>query len=1126
MRTSTLLARNLTWYWRTNLAVLLGVATATGVLGGAALVGESVRASLRGLVLERLGNADFVVTRSGFFREQLAAEMQPAAPLIALDGVVAHEPSGKRVAGVQVYGVDERFWQFQGLRGGLHDGPPRGREIQLTAALARELGAAAGDTILLRIPKFSAIPLETLHGRKEDLGKTLRLSMSGVVQRPFSLRAQQGDVRAVYVSLAHLQREVNQPRRVNTIVAAHGKLPALTLADLGIRLRPLEGPAETVGRTPWSARVPLDPLLANRLSRIHPVQADGGVVPSGDPRTGGPPHNHNQCLSLETDSAVISDALADAASRTAQSLGLRAQPVLSYLANSMRIGARQVPYSVVTALDAAPAPAAGDGIVLNQWAARDLSARVGDPLELDYFVWKSDGQLHTATAKFQVERIVPVDAGDRDLTPEYPGITESRSLRDWDPPFPLDLARIRPRDEEYWNRYRTTPKAFVRLSRGRALWGTRFGSLTSLRISPPTPPANRSVAFQAAMPPFVGAFFPAASAAYADALRAALTPATLGLAVIPVKAQGLEAAQGATDFGEYFVYFSFFLMVSALLLTGLFFRLGIEQRKREIGILRSLGFSASKIRAVFLLEGAALAVAGAAVGIGVALAYGALILLGLRTWWFDAVGTRLLSLHAGAGALAGGAIAGVAAGLGSVAWTLRGLQPETPRGLLAGAQKTATGRWRWFAGGVTATLAVALVGATAAGRVDAAAGFFGAGTLLLIAALLLESAWLHTRRFAPIGGQATLGMRNVAYRPGRSILCIALIASATFVIVSLDAFRRDGSAAGTGGFPLLADSVLPLIHDPNSAAGRAALNLPPLDGVQLVPFRLRPGDDTSCLNLYQPRRPRILAPPATFLRTAHFAFQEAEGKAKNPWLLLESKPAGGAIPAIADANSMTYVLHRKLGEEFDLDGVRFRIVAALQDSVFQGELIVSEENFLRLSPDTPGYRFFLVNAPPGKVAETTRALEDSLSDYGFDIQSAPARLAAFHRVENSYLETFRALGALGLLLGTVGLAAVLMRNVLERRREMALLRAVGYRPRHLAVMVLAENLFLLVVGLSTGAGCAAVAVAPAVGVRGGHWPVMSLSVLLALVLAAGMLASIAATAAALRSSVLDALGSE
>jgi putative ABC transport system permease protein len=1062
MRISTLLARNLTWYWRTNLAVLLGVATATGVLGGAALVGESVRASLRRLVLERLGNADFVVTRAGFFREELAEEMRPAgAPLIVLEGLVAHEPSGKRAAGVQVYGVDERFWKFQGLPGT----PPRGREVFLSAALAQELGAASGDAILLRIPKFSAIPLETLHGRKEDLGKTLRLRMSGVVQRPFSLRAQQGEVRAVYVSLANLQREMVQPGRVNTIVATHGKLPRFTLEDMGIRLR------EVVGRTPGSARVPLDPLLAKQADR------GGGCGP------GGPPHQF--CVSLETDSAVISDALADAATRAAQSLGLHTESVLSYLANRIRIGEREIPYSVVTALDEAPAPAAVDGIVLNQWAADDLGAKVGDPVALEYFFWKTDGQLHTETTLFHVEQIVPVEAGDRDLTPEYPGITESRSLRDWDPPFPLDLTRIRPRDEEYWNSYRTTPKAFVRLARGRALWGTRFGSLTSVRISPPV-------------------------TAYAEALRAALDPAKMGMTVIPVKAQSLAAAQGATDFGEYFVYFSFFLMVSALLLTGLFFRLGIEQRKREIGTLRSLGFSASKVRTVFLLEGAALAVAGAAVGVAVAMAYGALILLGLRTWWFDAVGTRLLWLHASAVPLGGAALAGVLVGLASVAGTLRGLQPETPRGLLAGTQKTATGRWRWIAGSVAAMLAAGLVGVGGAG------GFFGGGALLLIAALLLESAWLHAKRFAPIRGQATLGMRNVAYRPGRSILCIALIASATFVIVSLDAFRKDGSTAGTGGFPLVADSVLPLI----------ALNVPPLDSVQFVPFRLRPGDDTSCLNLYQPRRPRILAPPARFLRFAHFPFQSSEGQSRNPWLLLERKPAGGAIPAIADANSMTYVLHRKLSEEFELDGVRFRIVAALQDSLFQGELIVSEANFLRLFPDTAGYRFFLVNAPPGKEEETTRGLEEALSDYGFDVQSAPARLAAFHRVENSYLETFRALGALGLLLGTVGLLAVVMRNVLERRRELALLRAVGYRPRDLAVMVLAENLFLLVVGLGTGAVCAAVAVAPAASARGGHLPVRSLGVLLALVLATGMLASLAATLAAMRSGVLDALRSE
>src|SRR5579872_4879314 len=107
MRTSTLLARSLAWYWRTNLAVLLGVATAAGVLGGALVVGESVRASLRDLVTARLGNADYVVSRNGFFREELAESLGAACPMIAMDGAVTHEASGRRAMAVQVYGVDD-----------------------------------------------------------------------------------------------------------------------------------------------------------------------------------------------------------------------------------------------------------------------------------------------------------------------------------------------------------------------------------------------------------------------------------------------------------------------------------------------------------------------------------------------------------------------------------------------------------------------------------------------------------------------------------------------------------------------------------------------------------------------------------------------------------------------------------------------------------------------------------------------------------------------------------------------------------------------------------------------------------------------------------------------------------
>ena len=311
----------------------------------------------------------------------------------------------------------------------------------------------------------------------------------------------------------------------------------------------------------------------------------------------------------------------------------------------------------------------------------------------------------------------------------------------------------------------------------------------------------------------------------------------MGLTVVPVKAQGLSAAQGTTDFGEYFVYFSFFLMVSALLLTGLFFKLGVEQRTREIGVLRSLGFSASKIRSVFLMEGAVLAMAGAIAGTGVALAYGALILLGLRTWWFDAVGTRLLTLHASLPSLAAGALAGVVTGLGAVVWTLRRLEPVTPRGLLAGGREAGPGAWRWVAGAIAAVLALALAGAGSQGKIGQTAAFFGAGTLLLMGALLLESAWLHSRGFAAIGGLVTLGLRSLTYRPGRSILCIALIASATFLIVSLDAFRRDNSSAGTGGFPLLAESALPLIHDPNTCTGPGCSECPAAggSGIRFIP---------------------------------------------------------------------------------------------------------------------------------------------------------------------------------------------------------------------------------------------------------------------------------------------------
>ncbi len=1162
MQTALLLKRNLAYYWRTNLAVICGVAVAVAVLAGALLVGDSVRMSLRELFLQRLGNTEQVVTAPGFFREQLGDELQRDArfagagyaatcPLIVLNGTVTHEASKRWTTNVQIYGVDERFWQFHGRETA---SAPQSRDALVGASLADELGIASGDALLLRVEKPSAIPVESLHGRKEDLGRTIRLrareKLDASALGDFSLRPQQTAVRTVFVSLRLLQKELEQEGKTNTIL--------------------LSSPSSS-GKGQESAAVSDDGSLQKILKDKVTLEDLGIKLRALE---------QQRSLSLESESALLSDSLSETASATAARLKLRVAPVLSYLANSIRSGEREIPYSLVTAIDderfgelrraSAPSPftpstppapstsstssssssSSSPPIILNEWAARELQVQAGASLTLEYYVWQEAGSLLTAKAEFQLAGVVPIEgfAADRDLVPAYPGITGTESLSDWDPPFPIDLSRVHARDEDYWHQYRTTPKAFIPLATGQQLWPSRFGKLTSLRILAGADAQG----------------LPATLESYGQSLRAALNPLQVGFVLYPARAEGLAASRGATNFGEYFLYFSFFLVLAAFLLAALFFKLGVEQRLREIGILQAIGFPAARIRRLFLLEGVALATLGSVLGLMGAFAYGKLMMLGLKTWWVGAVGTTLLRLHVSPVSLLTGGVGGVMAALLCVVWTLRRLAPASPRSLLAGTALEGALRRRGKEASaprsyalVVAILfslsALLVLLAAARGWINDVAGFFGGGMLFLIALLCFQAVWLRRHNGRLLAGQswwtlARLGFRNAAYRSVRSVLCIALIAAASFIIVAVDAFKRDDKnpaldkKSGSGGYELLAESALPLVHDPNTAEGREALNLfvgqdtALLSGVTFARFRVRPGDDASCLNLYQPRNPKILAPEDDFVRANRFSFQDSlagtEDEKQNPWLLLNRETEDGAIPVVADANSITYVLHLKLGDTLTLereDGqkIRLRIVGALSDSIFQSELLMSEKNFLRLFPGQEGYRFFLLEANQGADSKAlTKTLEEQLSDFGFDVTQTSERLASFHRVENTFISTFQMLGSLGLILGTLGLAAVLLRNVMERRRELALLRAVGYNAKHFALMILGENALMLLCGLATGTISALLAIAPVFFSRGGRLPFVSLGLLLLAVLLSGLLASLAAITAALRSPLLPALRAE
>ncbi|MEX2558513.1 MAG: ABC transporter permease, partial [Pirellulales bacterium] len=595
--------------------------------------------------------------------------------------------------------------------------------------------------------------------------------------------------------------------------------------------------------------------------------------------------------------------------------GDSAQEVLTYLANYISAGADdrgKIPYSTVAALEVRTQPPLGpfktvdgetikeieeDEIVLNSWAAEDLARQgvaleAGDAIKLTYFEPDSThGEVREATATFRLKAVVALEdaAADRALTPELKGVTDEESLADWNPPFPYDPQRVRStppndQDEKYWDEYGATPKAFISLEAGRRLWASRFGRTTSLRI-----PAGAGVD----------------EAQLVDRIEAELArnAATVGFAARPVKEEGLAAAAGTTAFDMLFLYFSFFIIAAAVMLVALLFRLGLEQRASEIGLLTAVGLRPGQVRGLLLGEGLVVAatagVAGAATGVG----YAWLMLAGLRApgWWLSAVSTPFLRLYVTPASLLIGYASGVLVSVGAIGWGIWQMRRVSVRRLLNNQaeelQPAAGGRprrrarlSRTVAGGAFALAVAAAAGAMWLREEARAGAFFGSGALVLAA--LLTMVWSRlkepdTAALVSEGGWAVarLAARNGARHPGRSTLTIGLVAAASFLIVAISAFRLDPPEAiheknsGSGGFALLAQSAQPIYHDLDSEDGRLELGFSQADSQELaktrtISLRVRPGDDASCLNLYQPSQPRVLGVPQRLIERGGFAWKE------------------------------------------------------------------------------------------------------------------------------------------------------------------------------------------------------------------------------------------------------------
>ncbi len=1110
MNAGRFLLQSLKFHWRANLSVLLGTAVGAAVLVGALAVGDGVRYSLKKTALARVGRAELVYfSPERLFRAELAqkteAQLQtPVAPALLLRGTVEGNPADPerpplRVGDAQVIGVRDDFWKFAPV-------PPASAPVTessdgaaINAPLAARLGLKVGDDVTVGVVKPSLLsrdaPLSTL----EDSYLTLRLPIRAIVGEEgygrFSLTANQVPPLSVFVGLKALQTRLGQAGRANLLLAA-SRLPA--------SLTPREAtPALWKG---WE--------LTDSGSEAAPAPLSGGAE-------------------LRTERIFLEPSLAEKIGAAFPS----AEPVLTYFVNALRTGTRTTPYSTVSALPPSllPAPLQDNEILLNTWLAQDLNARPGDKVTLRYWTMGDRRKLVENTADFRVRGVVPLTgiANDPTLMPSIPGLSDKKNCRDWEPGVPIDLNQIRPKDQTYWTKHRGTPKAFLTLASGRRLWNNRFGNTTAFR-------------------------FPGESVStLSEHLKAVVTPATLGVTFTPFRTPALAASEGGFNFGALFLGFSSFLIVSALLLTVMLFNFNIERRAQEIGTLLALGIPAGKVRNLLSYEGSLLAFGGAVLGTGLGLLYTRAVIWGLTGVWSGAVGGAILEYHVeprtiGYGLYTAFEAAAVALWLASLR-AARGGVSRLLNGQIVGkpARQTSApdhaarpGRWTALFG-IAGGLLLTLVGL----KQNAEAGaetFFMAGSALLLGFLGVSRLLLETAGKSRAGAGFTLlslALRGASRRVGRSLGAVVLFASGTFMVIAVganqkrvgaEASRRD---SGTGGFAFFARTTLPVYTDLNAASVQRDLGMETaaLRGVSFVPFRTKPGDDASCLNLNRAQAPTLLGVnPAELLRRHAFTFtsvwEKAPAKPGEEWELLSRPQRDGTVPVIGDQNTVTWALGKKLGDVISYadekgEPFRLKIVGVIENSVLQGGLILSEANFLARFPSRAGFETFLIDAPP-LAPNLPAALSEALKESGLDLVLAKERLSAFGVVENTYLLIFMALGGLGLLLGSVGLGVVTLRNLLERRAELALLRAVGFTTRAIHRMVILEHVWLLGLGAAAGTLAALVAVLPAVQQKTLAGSLPFLGGLLLGVLLNGTLWTAAAAGIALRASPVLTLRDE
>lgn len=1065
--------RSLIFFKRQHLWVFLAAVISTAVLTGALVVGDSVKYSLTRLVDQRLGKVEYAMMAGDrFVRSDLADEIGhdlhvAASAVLMMEGMAINTESQSRISSVQMLGVNDDFWK---LANGI---PPAltSPGIVVSQNVADALSVKPGDELLLKVRSAEIIPLNAPFSEEETGTIALRLPISAIAGDNqlgrFSLRNNQLAPYNIFVPKKLLSDKMDLSGLSNLILVA-----------------------DKEGLT--------QDALNQSLSKNRKLK-DAGLSLSylAD----------SSALQLLSDRVFIDKSISD----RLENWPIEPQKILTYFVNSFRFHGNETPYSFVTAasenfFDKSP----GDNqIIINSWLAKDLGISVGDSLQMSYFAIGPMRKLVEKSVWLRVSEVVPVESAslNRSLMPAFPGLTEAGNCRDWEAGIPIDLSKIRDQDEQYWTDYRGTPKAYISLKKGLQLWENPFGNYTAIR-------------------------FPADTLSFSELesrLLRSIKPSDINLSFVGVRERGKQAASNGVDFGQLFLSLSFFVIVAALLLLVLVYSLNVESRHRETGIVHALGFNKSQLIRLRMMEALPALLLSALLGGILGVQYNKVMLWGLNSVWNDAVHADMLKMVIRPQTILVGILTGmVIATISIYVVTVRSFRKNIVAVIRSQSVSVRFGMtlinkllvvFGW--GGTVALVIYSLSNALVqnASLVLAAGFLFLMGSASFVS-ILLNPAKGKTSFEKNLFGSGELIWKNVGRNKNRSMAVVWLLALGTFTIIVTGANRKtfvntnNQRTSGTGGFSLWVETSVPILHDLNTREGRSTYGL---DGEEVmkntsfVQFYNLPGDDASCLNLNQVQLPQILGVnPHIFDSLGAFSFSNLLDDASSPWLQLTKNRASEIIPAIADQTVIQWGLMKSIGDTLNYlnergDTIRLLLVGGLNPSVFQGNILISDNCFLANFPSSGGSKMMLVEVPPSQEKQMEQLLKSRWVDYGVEMMPAPERLAAFYSVTNTYLNIFMILGGLGVILGTVGMGIVLMRNMLDRKHELAVMKALGFSRTQLFQLIIMENMWLLLVGMAIGIISALIGILPSLFSPAFQVPGYFLIVLVCIVFFSGIL---------------------